>query len=58
MSRAADNDIADKVWTAVQAAVWAGWSVEKFRRECASAWDEMLRKEREYAAKSWTEAPR
>ncbi len=56
-SKATDDRIADEVYTVVQSAVWAGWSVEKFRRACASAWDEVMRQEREHAAKDW-QAPR
>ena len=30
----------DKVWEAVEAAIEAGWTPERFKREAASAWSD------------------
>ena len=43
----------DAIWNAVQEAVDEGWTVEQFRRECASAWAQKLRDEREHAQREW-----
>ena len=43
----------DAIWSAVQEAIDEGWTVEDFRRECASAWAQKLSDEREDAKKAW-----
>ena len=43
----------DAVWSAVQAAITEGWTVERFRREAAAAWHEELRDAQERVNKDW-----
>jgi hypothetical protein len=53
MRVARPSTVEDKVWRAVQEAILAGWSVERFRREAREAWDGELREQREDAARDW-----
>lgn len=46
--------VEDSVWDAVREAIAAGWTVERFRRECASAWDDALNEDRKSAEKEWS----
>lgn len=41
----------DMIWNAVESAVDAGWTPERFKREVASAWTEKLHREAEDAEK-------
>ncbi len=47
------SDIEDVIWTAVEKAVDAGWTVKQFRSEAATAWDEALVNEAEEALREW-----
>lgn len=47
------SKVEDAVWDAVEEAILAGWSVERFRRECASAWEDALRERLKREAKEW-----
>lgn len=35
----------DAAWEAVRQAIWAGWDAQRFKRECAQAWGELLRED-------------
>ena len=43
----------DAVWEAVSEAVTEGWTVARFRRECAEAWQYALQEEAEAAEREW-----
>ena len=45
--------IADKVWDAVEDAIDAGWTVERFRREAAECWDGYMSEKRKRDADAW-----
>lgn len=43
----------DAIWDAVDSAVLEGWTVERFRSECAEAWAHAQREQAEADAESW-----
>ena len=43
--------VEDAVWEAVEEAIAAGWTPERFRNEAADAWRERLQEEAKDAAK-------
>ena len=47
------NRVTDAIWEAVQEAVSAGTTVERFRREAAEAWDYEMKQRAKDAAAAW-----
>ena len=47
------NRVTDKVWAAVQEAIAAGWSPEKFRREAKDAWAYELDQNKRWDMQGW-----
>ena len=45
--------VEDAIWRAIEEAIPAGWTVERFRNECEEAWLEYKRREEEDARKEW-----
>ena len=45
--------VSDSIWDAVQEAISANWSVERFKREASAAWDHELSERRKTEMKEW-----
>ena len=43
----------DKVWDAVEEAINEGWTVDRFRKECAIAWVDTLKNNLSVAQSAW-----
>lgn len=46
--------VEDAVWDAVEEAQRSGWTVERFRRECAESWSCVLRERAKRDAVLWS----
>ena len=47
----------DAIWAVVEDALCAGWTVERFRNECAQAWAHEQAERAAADAKAWTVRP-
>ncbi len=45
--------IRDKIWEAVEQAVWGALSVIEFKQECAEAWEHQLISKKDFDAGEW-----
>ena len=43
------HPVEDAIWEAVEQAIANGWTPERFKRECASAWSDRLRQDAKHA---------